>query len=98
MKSLIKQIDNITDFRKALKLWARAKTKASDLELDLKTARATIFLDTDGSQNERYAKTDIETEDLAREAAAATLRATALYALAQHLRGQRSEDREDGVS
>lgn len=93
MDKLVENIETITDFREALTLWVRAKHQAVSLEQDHKVARAEAFLDGAGkTQAERWAKVDLENEELARKAEMAKVRAKALYYLALHLKGGEEEE------
>ena len=92
MKKLIKQIDDIADFREVLRLWVKAKEEAVLLESDAKTARARATLaHLDTSQNERWARIDLDAEPERVAAELAKAKAVALYHLAVHLRTGQEE-------
>ena len=93
MKTLIKQIDELSDFREALKQWVAAKEEAVVLESDAKKVRAQATLaHLDTNHKERWARIDLDAEAERVAAELAKAKAVALYHLAVHLRGADHSD------
>ncbi len=88
METVLKKIDQITDFKEALKAFASAKNREARLKVKYQSAHAREYIASNGSTHSiRNMKATAKTEKEVEAFELATVEATALQYLVEHLKG-----------